>query len=68
MEWIKVSEQLPKEEQGCLGLWQIRDDDGRKSFKYFLTHWYGENWAHVRWDGGLPFTHWMPLPAPPEEE
>ncbi|MFY0403303.1 DUF551 domain-containing protein [Pantoea dispersa] len=57
--WIKCSEQMPEDDTLCLGfdvegiIWTAHYDCG------FLTPDCGAD--------DVVFTHWMPLPSPPEE-
>lgn len=69
-EWIKCSERLP--DDAVLGV-----NDAVQVLTYVQTVGYGgsvriSTWMNNRFcsypQGGSDVTHWMPLPAAPEEE
>ena len=63
--WIPVSEQLPEE---CGRYWcyvEEQTDLGKSHYQWNCS-WNGERWWVEGEDGGI-VTHWMPLPAAPQE-
>jgi hypothetical protein len=73
--WIPVSERLPKDGVDVLGFWIDEEDSSnkhrggcslvfRKDGKWFFT----DEYAVETGTWGYPYTHWMPLPEPPEAE
>lgn len=63
--WIPVSEQLPEE---CGRYWcyvEEQTDLGKSHYQWNCS-WNGERWLVEGEDGGI-VTHWMPLPAAPQE-
>lgn len=64
-KWIPVSEQLPEE---CGRYWcyvEEQTDLGKSHYQWNCS-WNGERWWVEGEDGGI-VTHWMPLPAAPQE-
>lgn len=57
-QWIPVSEQPPKKHTGD----KILGFNGEYVFECICDS--GGDWCNL---GGDTFTHWMPLPAPPEQ-
>lgn len=68
MEWIKIDEKHPKDEQACL---VFDKNDG------ILTAYFRKDSIHHSWGGKcccfkdienpLYVTHWMPLPEAPND-
>ena len=68
-EWISVKDRMPPPEVEVLWWNETADEAGVSSYKY-MSHC---NATIIEWgDAGYlfikNFTHWMPLPAAPEEE
>lgn len=63
--WIPVSEQLP-EDSGRYWCYVEEQNDLGKSHYQWNCSWSGERWWVEGEDGGI-VTHWMPLPAAPQE-
>ncbi|HCQ8432990.1 DUF551 domain-containing protein [Klebsiella oxytoca] len=63
--WIPVSEKLP-EESGRYWCYVEEQTDLGKSHYQWNCSWNGERWWVEGEDGGI-VTHWMPLPAAPQE-
>lgn len=68
-QWISVKDRLPPPEVTVLWWNETADQSGVSSYKY-MSHC---NDTMIEWgDAGYlsikNFTHWMPLPAAPEEE
>lgn len=63
--WISVSERLP-EEGGRYWCYVEEQTDLGKSHYQWNCSWNGERWWVEGEDGGI-VTHWMPLPAAPQE-
>lgn len=64
-KWIPVSERLPEE---CGRYWcyvEEQTDLGKSHYQWNCS-WNGERWWVEGEDGGI-VTHWMPLPAAPQE-
>lgn len=68
MEWIKVSEQLPKERFQSVLL--FNGDAPEYNQHIFQGVWYAQTQNFVRDDKTYilrgTITHWMPLPQPPQ--
>lgn len=58
--WIKCTERLPGEDTLCLGI----EDNGVIWTMHYDCGVFMADTGEVE---GLNITHWMPLPAPPEE-
>ncbi|HDS9898486.1 TPA: DUF551 domain-containing protein [Klebsiella aerogenes] len=63
--WIPVSERLP-EEGGRYWCYVGEQNDLGKSYYQWNCSWNGERWWVESENGGI-VTHWMPLPAAPQE-
>lgn len=63
--WIPVSERLP-EEGGRYWCYVEEQNDLGKSHYQWNCSWNGERWWVESENGGI-VTHWMPLPAAPQE-
>lgn len=63
--WIPVSERLP-EEGGRYWCYVGEQNDLGKSHYQWNCSWNGERWWVESENGGI-VTHWMPLPAAPQE-
>ncbi|ENV0480672.1 DUF551 domain-containing protein [Salmonella enterica] len=64
--WIPVSERMPEDGEHVI---VFHPKDGVMQITFFFA--YGKWWDAAEDDGGLSksyFTHWMPLPAPPQQE
>lgn len=62
MEWIRLEDKKPPENEWLLGAYRSNIEKGR---------WYEEENAFFLVDCGFlkfPITHWMLLPEPPETE
>lgn len=61
--WIPCSERMPREGQTCLVLWG-------EHVQHVAYRWEGDGWTGHNDDGAYAeadtFSHWMPLPTPPE--
>ncbi|HGP1071263.1 TPA: DUF551 domain-containing protein [Klebsiella pneumoniae] len=64
-KWIPVSEQLP-EDSGRYWCYVEEQNDLGKSHYQWNCSWNGDRWW-VESEGGGIVTHWMPLPAAPQE-
>lgn len=64
-KWIPVSERLP-EDSGRYWCYVEEQNDLGKSHYQWNCSWNGDRWW-VESEGGGIVTHWMPLPAAPEE-
>ena len=64
--WIPVSESLP-EEGGRYWCYVEEQNDLGKSHYQWNCSWNGDRWW-VESEGGGIVTHWMPLPATPQED
>ncbi|MEA4199676.1 DUF551 domain-containing protein [Klebsiella pneumoniae] len=64
-KWIPVSEQLP-EDSGRYWCYVEEQNDLGKSHYQWNCSWNGDRWW-VESEGGGVVTHWMPLPAGPQE-
>ncbi|EHW2661094.1 DUF551 domain-containing protein [Escherichia coli] len=64
--WIKCSERMP-EESGRYWCYVEEINDLGKSHYQWNCSWNGERWL-VDSDNGGRVTHWMPLPAAPQQE
>ncbi len=64
-KWIPVSERLP-EEGGRYWCYVEEQNDLGKSHYQWNCSWSGDRWW-VESEGGGIVTHWMPLPAAPQE-
>lgn len=63
--WIPVSERMPEDGEHVI---VFHPRDGVMQITFFFA--YGKWWDAAEDDGGLAksyFTHWMPLPAAPQE-
>ena len=60
-DWIPVTERLPENEDEVLVIWECNYWDGYRVSTDFYNPRAG------RWDlDDYQYTHWMPLPQPPE--
>ncbi|BBQ35589.1 hypothetical protein WP2W18E06_27110 [Klebsiella pneumoniae] len=64
-KWIPVSERLP-EDSGRYWCYVEEQNDLGKSHYQWNCSWNGDRWW-VECEGGGIVTHWMPLPAAPQE-
>ncbi|HHG2037835.1 TPA: DUF551 domain-containing protein [Klebsiella pneumoniae] len=64
-KWIPVSERLP-EDSGRYWCYVEEQNDLGKSHYQWNCSWNGDRWW-VESEGGGIVTHWMPLPAAPQE-
>lgn len=64
-KWIPVSERMP-EDSGRYWCYVEEQNDLGKSHYQWNCSWNGDRWW-VESEGGGIVTHWMPLPAAPEE-
>ncbi|HEC2570644.1 TPA: DUF551 domain-containing protein [Raoultella ornithinolytica] len=64
-KWIPVSEQMP-EDSGRYWCYVEEQNDLGKSHYQWNCSWNGDRWW-VESEGGGIVTHWMPLPAAPQE-
>ncbi|GKJ67564.1 DUF551 domain-containing protein [Klebsiella pneumoniae] len=64
-KWIPVSERLP-EDSGRYWCYVEEQNDLGKSHYQWNYSWNGDRWW-VESEGGGIVTHWMPLPAAPQE-
>ncbi|HDS4235631.1 DUF551 domain-containing protein [Klebsiella pneumoniae] len=64
-KWIPVSERLP-EDSGRYWCYVEEQNDLGKSHYQWNCSWNGDRWW-VESEGGGIVTHWMPLPAGPQE-
>ncbi|HBZ7302686.1 TPA: DUF551 domain-containing protein [Klebsiella pneumoniae] len=64
-KWIPVSERKP-EESGRYWCYVEEQNDLGKSHYQWNCSWNGERWWVESKNGGI-VTHWMPLPAAPQE-
>ncbi|HBR6875106.1 DUF551 domain-containing protein [Klebsiella pneumoniae] len=64
-KWIPVSERLP-EDSGRYWCYVEEQNDPGKSHYQWNCSWNGDRWW-VESEGGGIVTHWMPLPAAPQE-
>ncbi|MDG5059304.1 DUF551 domain-containing protein [Klebsiella pneumoniae] len=64
-KWIPVSERLP-EDNGRYWCYVEEQNDLGKSHYQWNCSWNGDRWW-VESEGGGIVTHWMPLPAAPQE-
>lgn len=60
-EWISVHDKLPEDQRGSFGVYKVKNgvrniDKGYLSIDHFIHR------------GRAQVTHWMPLPAFPEED
>ena len=63
--WIPVSERMP-EDSGRYWCYVEEQNDLGKSHYQWNCSWNGDRWW-VESEGGGIVTHWMPLPAAPQE-
>ncbi|HBR7673042.1 TPA: DUF551 domain-containing protein [Klebsiella pneumoniae] len=64
-KWIPVSERMP-EDSGRYWCYVEEQNDLGKSHYQWNCSWNGDRWW-VESEGGGIVTHWMPLPAAPQE-
>ena len=64
-KWIPVSERMP-EDSGRYWCYAEEQNDLGKSHYQWNCSWNGDRWW-VESEGGGIVTHWMPLPAAPQE-
>lgn len=66
MEWIKVKERPPKDNQECLIAFKHYDE-----FAFDLADYCALDGSFTSWneiDPESEITHWMSLPEPPKDE
>lgn len=66
MEWIKVTDRLPENEDVCLIVYRDYDDELNIAFALYSKKLHEWKMGPIILDRIV--THWMPLPQLPEEE
>ena len=64
-KWIPVSERLPEDSGRYWCYVEEQNDLGKSHYQWYCS-WNGDRWW-VESEGGGIVTHWMPLPAAPQE-
>ncbi len=65
--WIKCSERMP-DEYGRYWCYVEEQNSLGKSHYQWNCSWNGDEWSDDALTGRVRVTHWMPLPAEPEQE